>query len=197
MRAIRTTTISILALGLLAGSAVGVAAQDEEAAAEPPVPVRVTGSIEAGGGFDFGTVEVTQDDERGVEERRGSFWDDPIALDEPRLSGQLRSTLNMDTYGGRDLGGDGSVVTARTELVNDGGTWTGTLRGYSYPHMDEGFPQRDLIWHIELTGTGAYEGNSALLYAQGSFNDGLLEVDGLVFPGELPGYPDTVELPAE
>ena len=33
MRAIRTTTISILALGLLAGSAVGVAAQDEEAAA--------------------------------------------------------------------------------------------------------------------------------------------------------------------
>ena len=33
MRAIRTTTISILALGLLAGSAVGVAAQDAEATA--------------------------------------------------------------------------------------------------------------------------------------------------------------------
>ena len=31
VRAIRTTTISILALGLLAGSAVGVTAQDEEA----------------------------------------------------------------------------------------------------------------------------------------------------------------------
>jgi hypothetical protein len=44
MRAIRTTTISILALGLLAGSAVGVAAQDEEAAGP------VSGPLPAGTG---------------------------------------------------------------------------------------------------------------------------------------------------
>jgi hypothetical protein len=37
MRAIKTTTISILAVGLLAGSAVGVAAQDEEANTDAPV----------------------------------------------------------------------------------------------------------------------------------------------------------------
>ena len=41
MRAIRTTTISIFALGLLAGSAVGVAAQDEG----PVDPAWVCGTI--------------------------------------------------------------------------------------------------------------------------------------------------------
>ena len=41
MRTIRTTTISILVLGLLAGSGVGVAAQDEEA--EPFSGAVVTG----------------------------------------------------------------------------------------------------------------------------------------------------------
>jgi hypothetical protein len=39
VRAIRTTTISIVAVGVLAGSAVGVAAQDEEAAAGAPEPL--------------------------------------------------------------------------------------------------------------------------------------------------------------
>ena len=197
MKGLKITRLSILAMGLVAGSALGAAAQDGEAAAEPAAPVQVTGQIEVGGGSDYGTVEVTWDDVRGVEERRGGFWDDPITVDEPRLSGQLRSTLNMDTYGGPVLGGDGSVVTARTELVNDGGTWTGTLRGYSYPHSRDGFPQRDLIWHIELTGTGAYEGSSALLYAQGSISGQLLDVDGFVFPGAVPAYPDSVEAPVQ
>lgn len=197
MRTIDTTTISILAIGLLAGSTVGVAAQDEAAAAEPITPVQVTGAIELGGSADYGIVDVTWDDERGVEERRGGYWDDPIETDEPRLSGQLRSVLNMDTFGGPVLGGDGSVVTARTELVNDEGTWTGTLRGYSYPHSSAGFPQRDLIWHIELTGTGTYEGLSALLYAHGPISTLSLEVDGFVFPGVLPEYPDSFEVPTQ
>ena len=39
MRSIRTTTISILIVGLLAGSAVGTAAQDEDAAAGAPEPL--------------------------------------------------------------------------------------------------------------------------------------------------------------
>ena len=197
MKGLRITLISILAVGLLAGSTVGVAAQDDEAAAEPTTPVQVTGSVEVGGSTDYGIVDVTWDDERGVEERRGGYWDDPIEMDEPRLSGQLRSMLNMDTYGGPVLGGDGSVVSASTELVNDDGTWTGTLRGYAYPHSSDGFPQRDMIWHIELTGTGAYEGLSALLYAHGPISRQVLEVEGFVFPGVLPEYPDSVEVPGQ
>ena len=41
MRAIKTTTVSLLALGLLAGSAVGVAAQDEETGEEFTLQARV------------------------------------------------------------------------------------------------------------------------------------------------------------
>jgi hypothetical protein len=49
VRAIRTTTISILAIGLLAGSAVGVAAQEE--------PVEVTGEVRFVGGVEKWTTD--------------------------------------------------------------------------------------------------------------------------------------------
>ncbi len=45
VKGLKPTFISILAIGLLAGSAVGVAAQEEEAAAEPSTPAKVTGAI--------------------------------------------------------------------------------------------------------------------------------------------------------
>ena len=44
MRTIKTTTISILAVGLLAGSAVGVAAQDE--VADPMAPATFSGTYQ-------------------------------------------------------------------------------------------------------------------------------------------------------
>jgi hypothetical protein len=48
---------------------------------------------------------------------------------------------------------------------------------------------------MELTGAGTYEGLAALLVfrAQRGY---LQEVEGFVFPGALPEYPDPVEVPA-
>ena len=58
VRAIRTTIISILALGLLAGSAVGVAAQDD-ASADPTAPAFFEVEYIAGDDWEFvdGTYE--------------------------------------------------------------------------------------------------------------------------------------------
>ena len=49
-------------------------------------------------------------------------------------------------------------------------------------------------WHIALTGTDAHEGLSALFYAWGPAQ-GLIDVEGFVFPGVLPAYRDPVEVP--
>ena len=77
MRAIKTTTISILALGLLAGSAVGVTAQDEA------TPVEFTGAI-------------------GFGPYGGSYWDTPIVepFTDPRLAGEFRVWENNRAYPG-------------------------------------------------------------------------------------------------
>ena len=52
-----------------------------------------------------------------------------------------------------------------------------------------------LHWHMELTGTGAYDGLSALLEAVGLY--GPQEVQGIILPGALPEYPEAVVLPVE
>ena len=71
MRAIKTTTISILAVGLLAGSAVGVAAQDE--ATDQATAVEFTGATS------FGPCSA-------------DYCNNPIVepFTDPRLAGQFR-----------------------------------------------------------------------------------------------------------
>ena len=61
---------------------------------------------------------------------------------------------------------------------------------------------RDMVFgpregHVEgevFTGTGAHEGLSALLFAEGYDHH---RVEGFVFPGALPEYPDPVAVPTE
>ena len=79
--------------------------------------------------------------------------------------------------------------TGTLELVNDGGSWIGSLRGYATTKP------ATRHWHFELTGTGEYEGLSAILEGVGPL--GSAEIEGLTFPGSLPEYPDPVVVPAE
>ena len=81
MRAIKTITISILAVGLLAGSAVGVAAQDE--ATDQATAVEFTGATS------FGPCSA-------------DYCNNPIVepFTDPRLAGQFRVWQNNDAYPG-------------------------------------------------------------------------------------------------
>ena len=173
-------TVALMLLGALSGV---VIAQDEEAlASDRPHPV--SGTLQYAGTFAPGTMVL--EDGQGLQRGYGSR--DHIEMDDARLSGYLwhvwnRDYIDVPPY----LGVEGEVLTGTVELVNDDGSWVGTMRGYF--SMDP----RTHYWHIALTGTDAHEGLSTLLYAAGPAG-GLIDVEGFVFPGVLPEYPDPVEV---
>lgn len=177
-------TVMVVLLGGLSG--VVVAGDEEAMVLDGPHPV--SGQVTIGNFLDGG--QVTWNEERNVQERRGEGFFDTIAMDDTRLSGTISEVWNRDSIGGPLRQGDGEVETGTVAIVNEDGSWVGTMRGYA--SMDP----RTHYWHYELTGTGAHEGFSALLYAHGRAG-GPWDVEGFVFPGVLPEYPDPVEVPAE
>ena len=96
MRGARTITISILALGLLSGPGIGVAAQD---AAAPQAPV----ALSAKWGFtNAGCCEIVE------------------TASDPRFDGDVRASVSIDESGG------GLAVWSRAFTVtNDEGVWRG------------------------------------------------------------------------
>jgi len=185
MRALQVSLVGTVVVALLGGLSGAAVAQDEEATA-PDGPHPVSGQVFVG--HVFQSPEVTEEEGRQV--RREFGFADTIEMDDARLSGKLWEVWNRDSIGGPLKQGDGEVETGAVELVNDDGSWVGTMRGYA------SMGPRTHYWHYELTGTGAYEGFSALLHAQGR-PGGPWDVEGFVFPGVLPEYPDPVEVPAD
>ena len=95
MRKTRTSLISAIIIGLLAGSMVNVAAQDEETAVE------FTGAI-------------------GFGPSRGSYWDTPIVepFTDPRLAGEFRTWANNHVYSGGLM-----LFTGAFSMHDDEGAW--------------------------------------------------------------------------
>jgi hypothetical protein len=118
VRTIKTSLISILTVGLLAGSAVGVAAQDEEF---PPL-VYFTGSV--GDPGRFVEPEVTPGD-LGWTMSGLEVYDLPFEVSDPRISGSL-SGFGQGAGGG-PFGEEGFVnFDAYTYRIdNEGGSWEG------------------------------------------------------------------------
>ena len=169
MRAIKTTTISILAIGLLAGSAVGVAAQDEETAAGA---TSFTGSVSGGEGVD---VETT----------------------DPRLTGSVLQAQNTDIHSVSDRDQFVAPRSVNWRIENEGGAWTG--QGYELHGWGADDPHQEAfgVTVLMLTGEGDYEGLSAYLMVDYSGAEVTLPtVDGAVFPGEAPPFPEVPEPPA-
>ena len=179
MRALRLALVGTVILALLGGMGGAVVAQEDGANEVSAGPTLVTGRI-IDGRQDRPYTRSTDDDRIRY---RGAVYVDPIEMDDARLSGKLWQAWSKD--GLRD-GRPGELITGTTELTNDGGSWVGKQRGYIDPFTG------DYHFQIDLTGTGAYEGYSALLYAKGHST---WDVEGLIFPGALPDYPDPVEVP--
>jgi len=171
VRVIKTITISILAIGLLAGSAVGVAAQPEGEAAY------VTGTIAFSGSE---CVEAT------------GWVECPINLDasDSRLSGDG----SWRTSGVPMQSEDAFVVLVSMSLriANDEGAWTGDGLLYALPANEDPVGTDEPTW--VLTGEGAYDGLTAVLRADlgpdGSFA-------GVIVGAEPPAAPPVPEPPAE
>ena len=183
MRAIKTTTISILALGLLAGSTVGVAAQDEEATIEPSTPAIVTGTMLGDGEPVQDGVETMVD---GVSQNRGGlFGGRQFEADDPRLTGVVSMAANGDL---RTVEGTLAFLQSiHQRIENEEGSWSGQCDALV---IADGRP--DPLTCL-FSGEGAYDGLSAYLVFENP-EQPPFPYQGLIFEGELPPMP---EPPAE
>jgi hypothetical protein len=168
MRTFRISTSAILAIGLLAGSALGVAAQDEDAAAVDPCTTPITA---VSGRIIWGTSTdevppVTVDGTTHRQVTHIARWD----LDDDRLDGDQEFRAVWHTNLG-ETGVHGGTI----RIENADGAWSGTVQGVG---MSMG------TWQelTSLTGEGAYEGLSASLFGT-SGSSGPLE--GAIYPTEL------------
>ena len=178
MRAVRNTTISILAVGLLVGSTVGATAQDEpnmEAA-------EVTGSAlmrserrDASGDFVIldmgGTINTGAVD--GV-------W----STSDPRLNGTVTRTVTWHWNPVSDIAIDSHVY----ELTNDDGSWLGEGNGYLTNLREDPLSTR---W-VALTGRDGYEGLSAMVVLETGnvLQPSALKLEGVIFPTGIPETPE-------
>ena len=118
VRAIKTTTISILALGLLAGSTVGVAAQDEAADV-----TSFTGTISF---VDVASESTVTDLGNGFTEYNGFVILNSYESSDPRFTGDSSVVVNTVMVPDRF---ETTGQQATTYMVtNDGGSWLGEGR---------------------------------------------------------------------
>ena len=173
MRAIKTTTISILALGLLAGSAVGVAAQDEASKEAAAVTGRAT-FVEGEPLVD----PVMSDAPGGIRVGDGMvvvhIWD----TNDPRLDGEATRTVNFRF----DSDFSAGIESEAMVLTNDGGSWVGDGWGYGGAELDGG-------GFSALSGRDGYEGLSAFIVRGPNEGDGW-DLKGVIFPSERPEVPE-------
>lgn len=176
MRAVKTTAISILTVGVLAGSAVGVAAQDAVATAEVS---SFTGTGTEGlKVLDEGTLEVNAD---GLNESVGVVYVARFDSDDDRLTGDATITANWQFA---DPSNGLSQLAARSyELTNERGSWLG--ESHSFIADDVGVQVEMAV----LTGQDGYEGLTA--YVHFVWNDDFsTNFSGLIFPGPGPAVPE-------
>ena len=179
MRGIKGTTISILALGLLAGSAVGVAAQDDEATTEPSTPAIVTGNQL---GIGEPVQEPVETEVDGVSQGRGTVVvGDRFEADDPRLTGNVSQTVNGDL---RTVGGTPAIlISPSLRVENDEGAWSGQC---DLLVIADGAPDP---FSCLFNGEGGYDGLSAYLVFENP-EQPPSPFKGLVFEGDLPPTPE-------
>ena len=182
MRAIRTTTISILTVGLLAGSAVGVAAQEEETE-ELTTPLYSTGTT----GEPADVVEGTYSEDDRV--LRGlQVVGVPVEADDPRLGGLLDIVINGHSEV-TDAGG--AILESRSyRTVNEGGAWVGSGTYVEAWDADAEVPHFIRETGV-LHGEGDYEGLVAYITVDHLADEGY---EAVLFGVDVPPVP---EPPAE
>jgi hypothetical protein len=189
MQGIKTTTFSILALGLLTGSAVGVTAQDEEAA-DPMAPAffeveYITSDVE----FVDGTYEEVAP---GLERFDGEIVRGQlIEAEDPRASGEWTMVESIGVAFSEAPVGSRSVADVRARSVrleNEAGAWEGTGWGASNAPESPTEARAVVVMNV-LDGTGAYEGLTLFFANTADQTWGWIMPDSL-----LPAIP---ELPAE
>jgi len=107
-------------------------------------------------------------------------------MSDARLTGDVTLTFNFDRWPYADVDvEDAAIFWGTVSIENDLGTWVGT-----HVTADQVEASSWVSKYMELVGTGAYEGLSAILYETEIFDEladeSTTSVNGMVFPGDLP-----------
>ena len=174
MRTVKATVISILALGLLAGSAVGVAAQEADTTASSSAfTIQFAGEPVVKMPPGTGILTVVE----------------PIEATDERASGTLTSVVLAARADVANRDG-GLVQTFAVRIENDAGSWVGSSRGFTTYPSDGPETVQELA---ELVGEGGYDGLTLFWAATGVSGD--FRWLGVILPtDEIPAVPD---LPAQ
>lgn len=179
MRALRlaaTATVVVAVLSGLGGVAVAQDTPDADQAVSGEAAY-FDGTVVYPGRYLTGTSEA----EDLKLTKRGDGWEfRDVELSDPRVSGTWRAVNNEDSYYAA-----GGVWTQARRIDNAAGSWLGDFTGYRSPSgrwMHQG----------TLTGSGAYEGLSAIVFMEDT-GQTTYHVHGMVFPGGLPETPDYPE----
>jgi len=151
-------------------------------------PAKVTGTIS---GWDEDLFDASFESEGSIED--GFIRDQwevraQLEMSDSRLTGTWTETFGINRYSPIDPDGDdpygiAETITGTVSVENDGGTWVGTEFGCDCRAPRS---QGDDMFHVELVGTGAYEGLSALLYLQNPRINDEDVMYGVIFPGDIP-----------
>ncbi len=166
----------VLAIGLLAGSAMGSGAQG---AGEPGPAAYVHGFFDGVGCC--GDEVETFDDEGNRLTLRGMTGSGTSEMDDPRLSGVWENTVSVDEFAQLDTDERVEIHWGELTITNDEGTWAGT---WTQTYDSMAVSDTPLIQY-HLTGDGAYEGLSAILSVTSS-GWPRSAVAGAIFPGPMP-----------
>ena len=173
----RNATIVLVAVGLVAGSAIGASGQDE---AVDKGAALVTGRIV----HSPGSREFAEDTETEIGfVQRGRSTSGSLTMNDPRLSGNVRLEDNADRFCDgpcSEATYRGDVLWGTIEITNEDGSWSGTSTGTTDTSGGGGN-----ITYYELVGSGGYEGLSAVIFERETPTSGWLW-DGVIFAGDLP-----------
>ena len=172
MQGLKPTFISTLAIGLLAGSAVGVAAQ--------VAPVEFTARW-AGGPMVREISTNAADDV--VQYRHGAFRPQVlVAASDPRLTGDVSLAVNWDEYA---ASGGPRVVNYAFRIENDGGAWQ------QLPTINIVLPEGDVLGVVGVfAGEGEYEGLNAVFDNVIDSQTETFDLHGYIIEAELPPAPE-------
>ena len=165
MKKFGTALAAAIAIGLLAGSAVGVAAQD----AGRTEPVKFTAVFPGGGQVRESTCEVVG----GMTQCTGTAWSFLVSeVSDPRLAGRMTVSQNQNQWPLQPW-----LLTETYRIVSDDGAWQG-----SFHSMKDGADFGNVS--VVLVGEGANEG----LYAWTDVSD-WNAISGVIFSAPPPVAP--------
>ena len=181
MKGVKTMLGSVIALGLLAGSVVGAAAQEG-----PAAPVEFTGSWYFNGADRLTATETDGDPSTS---RGGAWLQSPTNATDPRFEGLVTVFSNDDWYSGGN-----AVYHDAWRVENEDGAWQSDP-GYNVDFADGSSSGLTAVFH----GEGAYAGLVAIvdmeLVRMEQGDSQYFELNGVIFDGDLPPEPEARPLP--